>query len=405
MSNTTRTAYSSRSQKFKRGNTMRASHFGGQSRPKKRGNVKQYIHPSKFVQAAQSVEVAVYEPKHTFADFAFHKIIQENIAKKGYVIPSPIQDQTIPYGLEGRDIIGLANTGTGKTAAFLLPILNKLIGSDSRAIVIAPTRELAQQIEEEFASFAKGSGLAGALLIGGAPMGRQLRELKSSPAIVFGTPGRIKDHIDRGSLNLAKFDIAVLDEVDRMLDMGFVGDITALLSQTAQPRQSLFYSATMDARVEKLAYQFLKDPIMVSVVSGDTSANVEQDVVYLQPDEDKISRLHDLLISAGVTKALVFDDTQRSVERLSKQLAGRGFAAESIHGGKTQGQRQRALKRFKNDEITVLVATDVAARGIDVHDISHVINFSQPGSYEDYVHRIGRAGRAGRKGFAFTFVD
>ncbi|HET8708659.1 MAG TPA: DEAD/DEAH box helicase [Candidatus Saccharimonadales bacterium] len=400
-----RTAYSSRSQKFKRGNTMRARHFGGATRPKKRGNAKQYIHPSKFVQAAQEIKQEVYVPQHAFTDFAFQKLIHDNIAKKGYVIPSPIQDQTIPLGLEGRDVIGLANTGTGKTAAFLLPILSKLISSNSRAIIIAPTRELAQQIEEEFASFAKGSGLAGALLIGGAPMGKQLRELKCKPAIVFGTPGRIKDHTERGSLDLSKFDIAVLDEVDRMLDMGFVHDITTLLNQTAQPRQSLFYSATMDDRVAGLSRQFLRDPVTVSVVQGHTSANVEQDVVYCKPEEDKLSKLHDLLLAEGADKVLIFDDTQRSVERLSKKLIDRGFAAESIHGGKTQGQRQRALRRFKANEITVLVATDVAARGIDVHDITHVINYSQPNSYDDYVHRVGRAGRAGRKGFAFTFVD
>lgn len=406
MSYQTKTAYSSRAQKFKHGRTGQASHFGGQSRPKKRGNVKQYIHPSKFVQAAQEVEPELYIPQHAFADFALNPIIQANIARKGYVIPSPIQDQTIPLGLAGRDVIGLANTGTGKTAAFLLPILNRLLQDrQSRAIIIAPTRELAQQIEEEFASFAKGSGLAGALLIGGAPMGRQLRELKSRPAIVFGTPGRIKDHMERGSLDLSSFNIAVLDEVDRMLDMGFVRDITALLSQTAHPRQSLFYSATMDARVAGLSGQFLNDPVTVSVVQGNTSANVEQGVVYCTPEEDKLSKLHDLLVAEGVGKALIFDDTQRSVERLSQKLIDRGFAAESIHGGKSQGQRQRALRRFKASEINVLVATDVAARGIDVQDITHVINFSQPNSYDDYVHRVGRAGRAGRKGYAFTFVD
>ena len=344
-------------------------------------------------------------PVHEFVDFKLHQLIHDNIAKKGYITPSPIQDQTIPYGLEGRDIIGLANTGTGKTAAFLIPILNRLLSGTSKALIIAPTRELAQQIEEEFASFAKGSGINGALLIGGSSMGLQLRELRSNPTIVFGTPGRIKDHLERGSLDLSDFNIVVLDEVDRMLDMGFVNDITALLKQTAQPRQSLFYSATMDSRVEMLTRQFLVDPVTVSVVSGSTSANVEQSVVDYAAHEDKISKLHDLLISKNVSKALIFDDTQRSVEKLSNLLVARGFAADAIHGGKSQGQRQRALKRFKDNEITVLVATDVAARGIDVVDISHVINYSQPNSYDDYVHRVGRAGRAGRKGYAFTFVD
>jgi superfamily II DNA/RNA helicase len=398
----TNTAYSSRS---RRGNFARSRSFGGASRPKKRGNAKQYINPNKFIQAAQVVEAAVYVPQHAFADFAVHQLIHDNISKKGYTTPSPIQDQTIPYGLAGRDVIGLANTGTGKTAAFLIPILHRLLTDDSRAIIIAPTRELAQQIEEEFASFAKDSGLYGALLIGGSSMGQQLRELRANPTIVFGTPGRIKDHLDRGSLSLDKFNIAVLDEVDRMLDMGFVNDITALLKQTAHPRQSLFYSATMDSRVEMLTHQFLVDPVTVSVVHGSTSANVEQSVVHYAPHEDKVSKLHDLLLDKNVTKALIFDDTQRSVEKLSNLLVARGFAADAIHGGKSQGQRQRALKRFKTNEVTVLVATDVAARGIDVADISHVINYSQPNTYDDYVHRVGRAGRAGRKGYAFTFVD
>jgi superfamily II DNA/RNA helicase len=399
------TAYSSRARRGKFGATSGRSFGGNNSRPKKRGNAKQYIHPSKFVQAARLVEAAVYEPQHAFADFPLLPLIHENIASKGYIIPSPIQDQTIMPGLAGKDVIGLANTGTGKTAAFLLPILQALLTSDAKAIIIAPTRELAEQIEREFASFAKGSGIYGALLIGGASMGMQLRELRTNPSIVFGTPGRIKDHLERGSLNLSGFTIAVHDEVDRMLDMRFVSDITELLSHTAQPRQSLFFSATMDSRVESLIGKFMRDPITISVVTGVTSDNVEQNIVRYETSADKLGKLHDLLISEGVSKALVFDDTQRSVERLSTQLQARGFAADAIHGGKSQGQRQRALRRFKESEVNVLVATDVAARGIDVSDISHVINYSQPNSYDDYVHRVGRAGRAGRKGFAFTFVD
>lgn len=399
------TAYSSRarrgSKNFNSGNRRSFS----SSRPKKRGgSPKQYIHPSKFVQAAKPVEAVAYEPQHAFADFPLLPMIKDNIAAKGYVIPSPIQDQTIMPGLEGKDVIGLANTGTGKTAAFLIPILQAMLTSDTKAIIIAPTRELAEQIEREFASFAKGSGIYGALLIGGSSMGMQLRELRANPTIVFGTPGRIKDHLERGSLDLSDFTIAVLDEVDRMLDMGFVSDITEILDQTARPRQSLFFSATMDARVESLIGKFMFEPITISVVTGVTSDNVEQDVIR-HAGEDKLGKLHDLLISEGVSKALVFDDTQRSVEKLSTALQARGFAADAIHGGKSQGQRQRALRRFKENEVNVLVATDVAARGIDVSDITHVINYSTPNSYDDYVHRIGRAGRAGRKGYAFTFVD
>jgi superfamily II DNA/RNA helicase len=397
-------AYSSR---VRHGSARRGQSFGGNRNRKRTGNKgnKHYLNPSRFVLAARLVEEAAYEPTHKFIDFELLPLIHENIAAKGYILPSPIQDQTIPHGLLGRDVIGLANTGTGKTAAFLLPILQQLLTRDAKAIIIAPTRELAQQIEAEFASFAKGSGLCGALLIGGSSMGQQLRELRTNPQIVFGTPGRIKDHAERRTIDLSSFNIVVLDEVDRMLDMGFVGDITELLNQTAQPRQSLFYSATMDARVEKLTHQFLVDPITVSVITGSASNNVEQDVIRYDSTVDKLGKLHDLLISEGVSKALVFDETQRSVERLSNELISRGFAADAIHGGKSQGQRQRALNRFKKNEISVLVATDVAARGIDVSDISHVVNYSMPSSYDDYIHRIGRAGRAGRKGHAFTFVN
>ncbi len=399
------TAYSSRARRGKSASTRTFGGRSNQSRPKKRGNAKQYIHPSKFISPAREVAVEVYTPKHRFGDFNFMPLIQQNIAAKGYDVPSPIQDQTIPLALEGGDVIGLANTGTGKTAAFLLPILQRLLTTKSRAIIIAPTRELAQQIEVEFASFAKGSGLYGALLIGGSSMGRQLSELRTNPSIIFGTPGRIKDHLERRSLDLSDINVVVLDEVDRMLDMGFVGDITDILKQTAQPRQSLFYSATIDARVATLTQQFMDDPVTVSVVTSVTSDNVEQDAIYVTSSEDKMAKLHDLLLSEDMGKALVFDETQRSVERLSKQLIDRGFMADAIHGGKSQGQRQRALDKFKKSQVNVLVATDVAARGIDVADVTHVINFSQPNTYDDYIHRIGRAGRAGRKGFAFTFVD
>jgi superfamily II DNA/RNA helicase len=274
----------------------------------------------------------------------------------------------------------------------------------SRAIIIAPTRELAQQIEQECKEIGKGSRLTGALLIGGSSMAPQLRDLRAHPRIVIGTPGRIKDHLERGTLDLSNFDIAVLDEVDRMLDMGFVNDVTEILNSVASDRQSLFFSATMDPRVNKLIDTFSNDPVTVSVKQGETSENVHQDILAYETQADKIVQLHDVLVDEKVEKVIIFDDTQRSVERLSNELVERGFKADAIHGGKSQGQRQRALSRFKRNEITVLVATDVAARGIDVADVTHVINYSTPQSYEDYVHRIGRAGRAGRIGYALTFV-
>jgi ATP-dependent RNA helicase RhlE len=388
---------------------MRAYHARPQTRSGgSRGKFnKQYINPARFVKAAQvPTEVIEYIPANSFADFEFHDLLKKNITDKGYVTPSPIQDQAIPMGLAGHDIVGIANTGTGKTAAFALPTMHRLLEEPhARALIIAPTRELAQQIEEEVRSIAKGSGLFRAVLIGGSSMGEQLRDLKSIPSIVIGTPGRIKDHIERGTLDLSTFNIVTLDEVDRMLDMGFIADIRFILDNVAKDRQSFFFSATMDPKIHDLINTFLKDPVFISVKTGETSDSVEQDVVRYSASHEKIDKLHDILTQEHVGKTLVFDETQRSVERLSKELQERGFKVDSIHGGKTQGQRTRALKQFKESKLNVLVATDVAARGIDVADITHVINYSQPQTYDDYVHRIGRAGRAGRTGYALTFVN
>jgi ATP-dependent RNA helicase RhlE len=385
------------------------SSFGGNNRRSSGGNKRrgQYIDPSRFVKAAQlAADVEEYVPMHSFDEFEVNDLLKANVAAKGFITPTPIQDQTIPVALEGYDVIGIANTGTGKTAAFALPLLHQMmIFADSRALIVAPTRELAQQIEQEMRSLGKGSGLTGALLIGGSPMGPQLRDLRYNPRIVIGTPGRIKDHQRQGTLDLSNFNMAVLDEVDRMLDMGFVNDVREILDSLSAERQSLFFSATLDTRVKNLIHTFAKDPVTVSLKVGETGENIHQDVVKYAGNMEKMEKLHDILNRTEVGKVIVFDETQRSVERLSNDLVARGFDADAIHGGKTQGQRQRALDKFKQDKIKILVATDVAARGIDVKDITHVINFGMPQSYEDYVHRIGRAGRAGKTGHALTFVS
>ena len=387
-------------------NKRRGSSFSS-SRGSSRRNTGQYVDPSRFIKVAKPVEVGEeYVPTHQFDDFEIDELIKNNLKLKGFISPTPIQDQTIPLALQDKDIIGLANTGTGKTAAFGIPVLNKLINhKGARALIIAPTRELAQQIEDDLRSLAKGSGLYGALLIGGAPIVPQLRDLKSNPQIVIGTPGRIKDHLERRTLQLSGFEIVVLDEVDRMLDMGFINDVREILSQLADKKQSLFFSATLDPKVKSLIENFAVDPITLSLKSGETAENVNQNIVEYRSSNEKLDKLHDILISSEVEKSIIFGDTQRNVERLSQSLIERGFQADAIHGGKSQSQRQRALNRFKKNEIKILVATDVAARGIDVADITHVINFTTPQSYEDYVHRIGRAGRAGRVGYALTFVN
>lgn len=389
--------YNSAKQGGRRGSSGRSSGGG-----KRRG---EYIDPARFVAVAKPTQAVDYAPTHSFADFAVDPIIHRNLEAKGFVTPSPIQDQTVPLGLAGRDVIGIANTGTGKTAAFAIPIINALITrQNSRALIVAPTRELAQQIEEECRSIGKGGGFTGAILIGGTGMGGQLRDLRNKPRLVIGTPGRIKDHLERRTLQLDNFNLVVLDEVDRMLDMGFLPDVSYLLKELAPVRQSFFFSATMDPRVQGLIRTFSNDPETVSVKSGESSDHVHQDVIRYAGTHEKMDKLHDILLQDNVVKAIVFDETQRSVEKLSNELVARGFKADAIHGGKSQGQRQRALESFKRSQTTILVATDVAARGIDVADITHVINYSQPQSYQDYVHRIGRAGRAGRVGHALTFV-
>ena len=366
----------------------------------------QYIDPAKFVKVAEPVKMESYIPKHKFIDFAIDSRLQANIIQKGFDTPTPIQDQTIALGLEGKDVIGIANTGTGKTAAFLVPILHQLMTDrQARALIVAPTRELAQQIETERRNLSKSGGVYGALLIGGSSYGPQLRDLRSNPNIVVGTPGRIKDHIEQRSLDLSRFNLVVLDEVDRMLDMGFVNDVKLLLSKLAEKRQSFYFSATMDPRVSGLITGFSPEAVTVSVKQGDTSANVHQDVIPYAGKTNKLEALHTLLIEPVVSKAIVFESTQRGVERLESELRNRGFDVAAMHGGKSQGQRKRALDSFKDGKVKIMIATDVAARGIDVADISHVVNYGMPQTYEDYTHRIGRAGRAGKIGYALTFVE
>ncbi len=378
---------------------------GARRNMRRRGPRKENIHPSKFVKAAKPSVEQKYIAKHKFDDFKVDPLLHKNIVKKGFVIPSPIQDQSIPVGLEGHDVIGIANTGTGKTVAFAIPVLQRLLTNrSSRVLIMAPTRELAGQILDEIKTLCIGSGLHTALLIGGAKMGPQLRELAHNPQIVVGTPGRIKDHSEKKKLQLQKFDTVVLDEVDRMLDMGFVNDMRTILGKMKSERQSFFFSATMDDKVRTLIKEFSKDPKMISVKTGVTSDNVEQSIVQYKSNNEKIDLLHDILVNNRKGKMLIFDETKRGVNRLTKDLCARGFQADAIHGNKSQGQRQRALNKFKNNHVTILVATDVAARGIDVVDITHVINYETPQSYTDYVHRIGRAGRAGRTGHAMTFV-
>lgn len=377
-----------------------------QARPQK-GQGK-YINPEKFVNKAKPAqEVVPFKPVHTFADFNFAPALQRNVAEHGYINPTPIQDQAIKPILEGRDFIGLANTGTGKTAAFLLPILSRLVEDPNsiRALIVAPTRELAVQIDDEFRAFAKNLNLYSALCLGGVNIGPQIKQIKRGPHIVIGTPGRLKDLVQQKALRLGAANVLVLDEADRMLDMGFIRDIQFLIAQLRTERQSLCFSATITPEIKKLLDAMLKDPVSVSVRTSETSDHVEQDVIHATSKEHKLELLVDLLRQPGFEKVIVFGQTKYGVQRLAQKLTQSGIPSEAIHGNKSQSQRQRALDAFKKHTVKVLVATDVAARGLDIPNVSHVINFDQPTSYEDYVHRIGRTGRAGKQGNALTFVN
>ncbi len=379
----------------------------GRSRQKSGNKRGAYIHPSKFINKAVAVEETVYEATHTFKDFKFTDRLQRNIDFKGYEIPSAIQDQSIPITLEGHDLIGLANTGTGKTAAFLLPIIERLAKEPilRSAVVIAPTRELAQQIEEQFREFSYDMRLFSTLLVGGSNIDQQIRRLRRGPHIIIGTPGRMMDLMKRGELDLGNVKVLVLDEADRMLDMGFVNDIQTIVNKTPTDRQTLFFSATITPSIEKLAQSFLRDPKTVSVRTSDTSQSVDQDIVHATSKDHKLEVLANLLSQEGFDKVLLFGETKFGVQRLADHLDKTGFPAVAIHGNKSQSQRQRALKDFATNKVSIMVATDVAARGLDIPNVSHVINFDQPATYEDYVHRIGRTGRGGASGKALTFVD
>lgn len=381
-----------------RGSNRRSYH----SKSKNRG---QYINPEKFVKAAKPVKMTVYAPQHSFEDFKINDLLKRNLRSREYEFPTQIQDEAIPLGLEGKDIIGIANTGTGKTAAFLLPILNNLLNNrGQKVLIIAPTRELALQISQESRAFSRGGKLWDTLLIGGVSIRPQLRDLQKNPEIIIGTPGRIKDHLERGSLRLDSVSSIVLDEVDRMLDMGFIKDIRMILGKLPQKRQSFFFSATLSPTIDSLIRTFTHSPVTVMAKTAETSDNVEQSVVRYNEKTDKMNKLHDLLIAGEVEKTLVFCETKYGSDKLSKELINRGFTSDAMHGNKSQGQRQRALRKFKDGEVEILVATDVAARGIDVDGITHVINYDIPHTYEDYTHRIGRTGRVNNTGHAITFV-
>jgi superfamily II DNA/RNA helicase len=376
------------------------------SSPKRRGD---RIDVSRFIKKGEHVEEKQYVPKHTFSDFSFNPQLHKNIAKAGYIHPRPIQDQTIPPILMGKDVFGMANTGTGKTAAFLLPLIEKISKTKGQnkketVLIMAPTRELAIQIEEEFRSLAFGFGMFSVSCVGGLPINKQIREIKMGVSFVIGTPGRLRDLINQKILDLSNCHSVVLDEADRMLDMGFRDDMLYIIGKTHKERQTLFFSATLSPEIKKITSQYLKDPVFISVVSGETAKSIDQNVVRYKGNEERIEKLHEVLKKDGSDKVLIFREMKHSVDTLAKELTHAGFKVGGIHGDKRSRERIRILDSFKQDKINILIATDVAARGLDIPDVTHVINYDVPQTYDTYIHRIGRTGRAGKKGTALTFV-
>lgn len=363
------------------------------------------FNPSQFINT-NPVELVVeaYQPKHRFGDFALDKKLVHTLSTIGLETPSPIQDQIIPLILEGKDVVGIAETGTGKTAAFLLPLIQKTLHKYSRqTLILTPTRELAIQIEQELKKLSGGFKLYSTVCVGGANIRPQIMGLRRKNHFIIGTPGRVTDLIERKCLRTENITTVVLDEADRMLDMGFINPIKDILETIPENRETLFFSATMDKRTESLVDSFLKSPVTISVKKKDVTNSIKQDVVRYVGDK-KFDTLVNLFKSDTLGRVLIFGSMKHSVEKLSEQLSRSGIKSESIHGNKNHSQRQRALARFKSGQVRVLVATDVAARGIHVDSVTHVINYDMPNTFEDYVHRIGRTGRGNKKGEALTFI-
>ena len=348
----------------------------------------------------------------SFHDFGLNDAITRALAEEKYLTPTPIQAQTIPIVMSGRDAIGVAQTGTGKTAAFALPILHRLaanprppVRKSCAVLVLSPTRELSGQILDSFRAYGRHLRIKAALVIGGVPMGAQVRALLNGVDVLVATPGRLLDLVKSNALRLDDVECLVLDEADRMLDMGFIHDIRKIVAKLPAKRQTLMFSATMPRAIVELAAQMLRDPIKVAVApAGATAERIEQRIIRVDRAA-KPAVLVEMLQREAIDRALIFTRTKHGADKVVRDLVRAGIAAEAIHGNKSQNQRERVLAAFRKGEVRTLVATDIAARGIDVDGISHVVNFDVPNVPETYIHRIGRAARAGAEGVAISLCD
>lgn len=380
----------------------------GRSQSAKKSNGRgSTIDPSMLVREASPQEVTAYISERRYADMTLHNDLQKALQHKGYSRPSEIQDKAIESIMDGNDLLGIAQTGTGKTAAFLIPIIDRLLRREqlNAALVLVPTRELAIQVAEEFRSLSRNTSLKCAYFIGGTNIQADLGALKQPKHVIIATPGRLLDLHERRAINLSAFHTLVVDEFDRMLDMGFSKDVFRIVNAMTSRQQNLLFSATLNNSQKRLIDNILVNPVTIKVSAGDSSSeNVNQDVITLTEGQDKFEVLCELFKESRGTKVLVFDETKHRVNRLCQKLNKRGIRADQIHGNKSQSARQTALNKFKSGKVNILIATDVAARGIDVDDIALVINYQIPGSMDTYIHRIGRTGRAGKLGRALTFV-
>ena len=380
---------------------------GGPRGPRPKHNYKP-LDAELMVHEAVPLKKVEYKAETKYADWPIDQRLRNAIASAGWTYPTEIQEKSFAHINDLKDVMGIATTGTGKTGAFLIPLIDGLLRSDEpfQTLVLAPTRELALQIEQEFRMLTKGMKFHAITLIGGRNINTDIVNLKKrSYHLVVATPGRLKDLYQQGKIDLEEASVLVLDEFDRMLDMGFQKDVTYLTDKMGERDQTLLFSATLDKSQQKLIDRFLTDYATVQVSSGEASAeHIQQTVRYVAPD-DKFTELIDLLQQPEVKRALVFAETKHRVKKVTKKLNQAGINADEIHGNKSQNYRQKALGKFKQGKIKALCATDVAARGLDIDDITHVINFEAPTDYDTYIHRVGRTGRAGKGGEAITFVD
>ncbi|MBS1489140.1 MAG: DEAD/DEAH box helicase [Bacteroidetes bacterium] len=394
-----------KSTKSREGNYQRRNR---QPNPRKRPQAVSLLDPNLFIKKATPLTEVRYEASRTIQDLPIDVNIKANLIAKGYLRPTEIQDKTIEALLNRNDLLGIAQTGTGKTGAFLIPIVHNLMGQKAafQVLIVVPTRELAVQVEEEFNSIVNGLSMRSLCFIGGTSVGRDIAALRKQAHVVIGTPGRLTDLARQGALRLNNFNTLILDEFDRLLDMGFARDIQYIVKAMTNRQQTILFSATEEKNQQLLIRELLHQPVEVRVSKGKaTGDHIEQEIVRLAAGETKMGVLLRMVKDKSFQKVIVFAETKRHVSTVCKALYQSGVRVDEIHGNKSQNYRLRALNDFKSGKIQVLIATDVAARGLDISEVTHVINYQQPRDFDSYIHRIGRTGRAGKGGKAFTFVN